>query len=99
MKIALAQLNYHIGNFEANTKKIIDTINQQKSNGVDLVVFAELCICGYPPRDFLEYPEFIELCKASADEIANATKDIACIIGLPIINPVVEGKDLYNAVR
>jgi NAD+ synthase (glutamine-hydrolysing) len=97
MKIALAQLNYHIGNFEANTKKIIETIQTQKADGVDLVVFSELCISGYPPRDFLEYPEFIELCKSSADEIAKATQGIACIIGLPIVNPVVEGKDLYNA--
>ena len=96
MKIALAQLNYHIGNFEENTKKIIQTIHNQKQNGVDLVVFAELCISGYPPRDFLEYPEFIEMCKASADEIARETKGIACIIGLPMVNPVVEGKDLYN---
>ena len=97
MKIALAQLNYHIGNFEANTQKIIQTINQQKTNGVDLVVFAELSISGYPPRDFLEYPEFIELCMASAVEIAKATEGIASIIGLPIINPLLEGKDLYNA--
>ncbi|MEO5910736.1 MAG: nitrilase-related carbon-nitrogen hydrolase, partial [Pelobium sp.] len=97
MKIALAQLNYHIGNFEANTQKIIQTIQAQKAAGVDIVVFAELCISGYPPRDFLEYPEFIELCKASADEIAKATEGIACIIGLPIVNPVIEGKDLYNA--
>lgn len=97
MKIALAQLNYHIGNFEANTQKIIQTINQQKANGVDLVVFAELSISGYPPRDFLEYPEFIELCKASAEDIAKATQGIACIVGLPIINPLVVGKDLYNA--
>nr|MBC7612672.1 NAD+ synthase [Pseudopedobacter sp.] len=96
MKIALAQLNYHIGNFEDNTKKIIQTIHNQKQNGVDLVVFSELCICGYPPRDFLEYPEFIEICKASADEIAKETKGIACIIGLPMVNPVVEGKDLFN---
>jgi NAD+ synthase (glutamine-hydrolysing) len=96
MKIALAQLNYHIGNFEENTKKIIQTIHNQKQNSVDLVVFAELCISGYPPRDFLEYPEFIEMCKASADEIARETKGIACIIGLPMVNPVVEGKDLYN---
>jgi len=96
MKIALAQLNYHIGNFEANTQKIIDTINTQKANGIDLVVFAELCICGYPPRDFLEYPEFIEHCEAAAQKIAQASVGIACIIGLPKLNPVVEGKDLYN---
>jgi NAD+ synthase (glutamine-hydrolysing) len=96
MKIALAQLNYHIGNFEANTQKIIDTIHSQKANGVDLVVFAELCICGYPPRDFLEYPEFIEHCEAAAQQIAQASVGIACIIGLPQLNPVIEGKDLYN---
>lgn len=97
MKIALAQLNYHIGNFDANTQKIIDTILQQKANGTDLVVFAELCISGYPPRDFLEYNDFIALCKDAADKIANFTQGIACIIGLPIANPIVDGKDLYNA--
>lgn len=97
MKIALAQLNYHIGNFEANTQKIIQTLNSQKTLGTDLVVFAELCVSGYPPRDFLENPEFIELCKTAAEDIAKASKGIACIIGLPIVNPVIEGKDLYNA--
>ncbi|MBD3749905.1 MAG: NAD+ synthase [Sphingobacteriales bacterium] len=97
MKIALAQLNYHIGNFEANTQKIIQTLNSEKAKETDLVVFAELCVSGYPPRDFLEYPEFIELCKTAAEEIAKASKGIACIIGLPIVNPVIEGKNLYNA--
>lgn len=52
MNIALAQLNYHIGNFEHNTKKIIDSIEQAKAKGADLVVFAELAVCGYPARDF-----------------------------------------------
>ncbi|WP_304066489.1 NAD+ synthase [Pedobacter glucosidilyticus] len=97
MKIALAQLNYHIGNFELNTQKIIQTIQAQKAAGADLVVFAELSICGYPPRDFLEYPEFISLCKQSALKIAKACEGIACIVGVPELNPVIEGKDLYNA--
>jgi NAD+ synthase (glutamine-hydrolysing) len=97
MKIALAQLNYHIGNFEFNTQKIIQTITEQKAAGADLVVFAELSICGYPPRDFLEYPEFIALCKEAALEIAEACEGIACIVGVPELNPVLEGKDLYNA--
>ena len=97
MKIALAQLNYHIGNFESNTQKIIQTIKDQKLEGTDLVVFAELCVSGYPPRDFLEYPDFIALCEKAAQEIAAATTGIACIIGLPIVNTVKEGKDLYNA--
>lgn len=97
MKIALAQLNYHIGNFEANTSKILDTLKNQEAAGTDLVVFSELCISGYPPRDFLDYSEFIDLCEKAAQEIANACQNIACIIGLPIKNPVIDGKDLYNA--
>ncbi|HEY1005669.1 MAG TPA: nitrilase-related carbon-nitrogen hydrolase, partial [Sphingobacteriaceae bacterium] len=52
MKIALAQLNYHIGNFELNTQKILDAIDRAAAQGADLVVFAELSICGYPPKDF-----------------------------------------------
>jgi NAD+ synthase (glutamine-hydrolysing) len=97
MKIALAQLNYHIGNFEYNSQKIIGTLQEQKANGIDLVVFAELCITGYPPRDFLEYPEFSKRCLIAVQEIAKFTHGIACIVGLPEINPVKEGKDLYNA--
>lgn len=97
MKIALAQLNYHIGNFEANTKKIIENIGLAKQKGADLIVFAELAICGYPPRDFLEFDEFISLCENAVKEIALYCVDIACIIGLPIKNDVLQGKDLFNA--
>lgn len=97
MNIALAQLNYHIGNFEYNTKKIIDNIHLAKAKGADLVVFAELAVCGYPARDFLEFDEFIELCETAAQEIALSCQGIACIIGLPVKNDVLAGKDLYNA--
>lgn len=97
MKIALAQLNYHIGNFESNTAKIIDHINKARQNGADLIVFAELCVCGYPSRDFLEFNEFIGLCEESAKKIAAICTDIACIIGLPIPNHKPEGKDLSNS--
>jgi len=97
MKIALAQLNYHIGNFESNTAKIIDHIHMARDNGADLVVFAELCVCGYPSRDFLEFDEFIDLCETSAQKIAAACHDIACIIGLPTPNNNNEGKELYNS--
>ncbi|WP_113663005.1 NAD+ synthase [Pedobacter nanyangensis] len=97
MKIALAQLNYHIGNFEKNTEKIIANIAAAKARGADVVVFAELAISGYPPRDFLEYEDFISLCEKAAQEIALHCKDIACIVGIPIKNPVIEGKDLFNA--
>lgn len=97
MKIALAQLNYHIGNFEDNTQKIISHINLAKAKGADMVVFAELAICGYPPRDFLEFEDFISLCENAAQTIAKHCIDIACIVGLPIKNTVLEGKDLFNA--
>lgn len=97
MKIALAQLNYHIGNFESNTAKIIKHIEQARDNGADLVVFSELCVCGYPARDFLEFNEFISQCEAAAKTIAEACKGIACIIGLPTHNDKIEGKDLFNS--
>jgi NAD+ synthase (glutamine-hydrolysing) len=97
MKIALAQLNYHIGNFESNTAKIIDHIKIARKNGADLVVFAELCVCGYPSRDFLEFDEFIDLCESSAQKIAAECTDIACIIGLPTPNDKNEGKELFNS--
>lgn len=97
MKIALAQLNYHIGNFEYNTNKIIEHIELAKAKGADLVVFAELAICGYPPRDFLEFDEFIDLCEKAAEEIAKHCVGIACIVGLPVKNEILAGKDLYNA--
>lgn len=97
MKIALAQLNYHIGNFEANTAKIIDAINQAKAKGTDLIVFSELCICGYPSRDFLEFKEFIGLCEEAAQKVAAACTEIACIIGIPTFNNKPEGKELNNS--
>ncbi|QNK62464.1 NAD+ synthase [Pedobacter sp. PAMC26386] len=97
MKIALAQLNYHVGNFENNTKKIIEHIKLAKADGADLVVFAELAVCGYPPRDFLEFEEFISLCEDAGKEIAEHCTGIACIVGLPVRNEQIAGKDLYNA--
>jgi NAD+ synthase (glutamine-hydrolysing) len=97
MKIALAQLNYIIGDFEHNTQKIIETIQIAREKGADLVVFAELSVCGYSPRDFLEFVEFIDLCEQSAKKIAATCIDIACILGLPTLNPKTEGKDLFNS--
>lgn len=97
MKIALAQLNYHVGNFESNTAKIIEHIKKARTEGADLVVFAELCVCGYPSRDFLEFNEFIGLCESSAQKIAAECQGIACIIGLPTPNDRPEGKDLNNS--
>lgn len=97
MKIALAQQNYHIGNFESNTQKIISGIEKAKQSGADLVVFSELCVCGYPPRDFLEFEDFINKCYESVDRIREYADGIGVLIGAPDKNPVREGKDLFNA--
>jgi NAD+ synthase (glutamine-hydrolysing) len=97
LKITLAQLNYHTGNFELNTQKILDAINKAKLDNADLVVFSELSVCGYPPRDFLEFNDFINLCTESVQLIAKQCVGIAAIVGAPTVNPKVEGKDLYNS--
>lgn len=97
MKIALAQQNYHIGNFEENLRKIISGIDQAKKDGADLVVFSELCICGYPPRDFLEFSDFINKCYEAIGTLCKHAGDIGVLIGAPARNPAVEGKDLFNA--
>jgi NAD+ synthase (glutamine-hydrolysing) len=72
MKIALAQLNYIIGDFNYNTSKIIHTLQSAKAQGADLVVFAELSVCGYSPSDFLDFSEFINQCDESARKITEA---------------------------
>jgi NAD+ synthase (glutamine-hydrolysing) len=97
MKIALAQLNYHIGNFVSNTEKIKTHILRAKAEGAELVVFSELSVCGYPPRDFLEFSDFIRRCEEAVNEIAQLCDGIAAIVGAPARNPRVEGKDLFNA--
>jgi len=98
MKIALAQQNYHIGNFEDNTRKIIDGINKAKEHGADLVVFSELCVCGYAPGDFLEFPDFINKCYEAVDRIKEHADTIGVLIGSPARNKERDGKDLFNAV-
>lgn len=97
MKIALAQLNYHIGNFESNTAKIIESIRQAEKQGADLVVFAELAISGYPPRDFLEFNDFVNRCNESVEEIAKSCTKTTAIIGLPTYNTGDKGKPLFNS--
>jgi len=97
MKIFLAQQNYHIGNIEANSKKIIDAIVSAKAQGGDLVVFSELSICGYPPRDFLYFHDFIEKCYQAIDQVKQYADGIAVLVGAPHRNDVAEGKDLFNA--
>ena len=97
MKIALAQQNYHIGNFESNLEKITDAITKAKEQGADLVMFTEMSVCGYPPRDFVEFNDFLNQCYDSIDRIKQHADTIAVIVGAPQRNPRAEGKDLFNA--
>jgi len=97
MKIVLAQQNYHIGNFEKNVNKIIDAIKIAKADNADLIVFSEMCICGYPARDFMDFDDFVERSYESIDKIKQHTDTIGVIVGAPDRNRVPEGKDLFNA--
>ncbi|MDX1942788.1 MAG: NAD+ synthase [Saprospiraceae bacterium] len=97
MRIAIAQLNLHIGDFEGNLAKMLSAVENAKSQNADLVCFTELSVCGYPPRDFLEFNDFIKKCEASIDKLAQAAQGIAIIVGAPTRNPIKDGKDLYNS--
>lgn len=97
MKICIAQQNYHIGNFEANTKQIIDAIETSKQQGADLILFSEMSVCGYPARDFVEFNDFINQCYASVDAIRKVADTIGVLIGAPAHNTNKKGKPLYNA--
>lgn len=97
MKIAIAQINYKAGDIENNTHKIISAIAKAKQAKADMVVFSELCVCGYPPYDLLGFEAFLNACNKSVDEITRHTEDIAVIIGAPEQNKDVKAKPLYNA--
>ena len=93
----MAQLNFHIGNFDGNVQKMLDAVKEAKAQGADIVCFSELATCGYPPRDFLEFDDFIGLAEKAIKKLAKAAKGIAIAVGSPSRNPVPEGKDLYNS--
>ena len=97
MKITIAQLNYHIGNFDRNKDLICNAIKKAKSEGSDLIVFSELCIPGYPPLDLLDRLDFIEKCRSTVNEIAKECTGIAAIVGSPTLNTKPEGKKLFNS--
>ncbi len=97
MKICIAQQNYHIGNFEQNTQKMLCAIEEGKKQGADIILFSEMSVCGYPARDFVEFNDFINKCYQSIDIIKAAADTIGVLIGSPARNPNNKGKDLYNA--
>jgi len=96
MKIALAQINCLVGDFDGNCQTILSYLERARRDGADLVVFPELSVCGYPALDFLAYDDFVEKCQATVEKIAQACVGISAIIGAPVRNPAARGKKLLN---
>ncbi len=97
MKIALSQFNAHVGHFGYNVSRMISSLESARKQGADLVVFSEMSVCGYPPKDLLETDEFIQKCLEGLVEVATHCQDIAAIVGSPSLNKEGRGKRLYNS--
>jgi NAD+ synthase (glutamine-hydrolysing) len=98
MNIALAQINPTVGDLEGNRTKILRDARRAREREVDLVVFPELSVTGYPPEDLLENPFFQKATRRTVDHIAqNVPPDLGVIIGAPVPNPDAYGKPLHNA--
>jgi NAD+ synthase (glutamine-hydrolysing) len=99
MKIALAQLNYTVGDITGNKNKIIGSIEKARREKADLIVFSELAICGYPPHDLLMRKKITDDISRAMCEISDHCTDIAAIVGAPSENFLLDGKRLYNSAR
>lgn len=97
MKIAIAQINTQIGHFSANVEKILHEIENAKKKKADLIVFPELTLTGYPPKDLLDKPSFIEKNIQALQQVAKKVRGIACIVGFVEPNQEEMGKALFNA--
>ncbi|MBI1307652.1 MAG: NAD+ synthase [Bacteroidetes bacterium] len=97
MKIALSQLNYTIGDLEGNIGLMCKQIDRAEAEGAELIVFSELSICGYIPKDKLNYNSFIERCEMAIEQLARYKPNIGVIIGAPLLSGLENGKHLRNA--
>lgn len=97
MKIALGQINPTVGDFSGNSAKIIQFARQAQSAGAGLVLFPELAVCGYPPRDLVERPWFVERNRTTVERIAAETSGIAVICGMVTPAEVESGKSVMNS--
>jgi len=96
MKIAVAQINTTIGDFEGNKRKVLNRLAWAEKAGADIVVFPELTICGYPPRDLLEKPIFIQRNLECVEAIASKTSKTAVALGYISINEAQIGRGFFN---
>ena len=97
MKIALGQINPTVGDFSGNAAKIIQFAQQARSTGAGLILFPELAVCGYPPRDLVERPWFVERNRSTVDQIAAATNGIAVVCGMVTPAEAESGKSVMNS--
>jgi NAD+ synthase (glutamine-hydrolysing) len=97
VKIALGQINPIVGDFAGNSAKIIDYARRAKSQGAGLILFPELSICGYPPRDLVERASFVSHNREAAEHIASQTQGIAVICGLVTPAHAEAGKSVMNS--
>lgn len=97
MKIALGQINPTVGDFAGNSAKIIDFAQSAKSQGAGMVLFPELSVCGYPPRDLVERASFVEHNQQTAEHIAKQTEGIAVVCGLVTPAHAEAGKSVMNS--
>jgi len=97
VKIALGQINPTVGDFSGNAAKIIQFSMQARSAGAGLILFPELSVCGYPPRDLVERPSFVARNRETAERIAVETRGIAVICGLVTPAEADTGKSVMNS--
>jgi NAD+ synthase (glutamine-hydrolysing) len=97
VKIALGQINPTVGDFSGNAAKIIDFSQRARQAGAGLILFPELSICGYPPRDLVERPSFQARNQQAAERIAKETAGIAVICGLVTPAAAESGKSVMNS--
>ncbi|MBL4700509.1 MAG: hypothetical protein JKX85_04550, partial [Phycisphaeraceae bacterium] len=97
MRIALAQINPIVGDITGNMQQIQLAIEAARLRHADLVVFPELAIIGYPPRDLLMKPSAIDMCQQALEQIASSCTDIAAIVGYPCPSQTDRGLALFNA--
>jgi NAD+ synthase (glutamine-hydrolysing) len=98
MKISINQINPVIGDFEYNISQIMDAISESENSGCSLVIFPELSLMGYPPKDLLEKPAFISQNLKYLEKLSKEVGDINVLCGFVDRNPSVRGKDLFNSV-
>ena len=97
MKIALGQINPTVGDFNGNAAKIIDFARRAQSEGAGLILFPELSVCGYPPRDLVERTSFVTHNHETVERIASETRGIAVICGLVTPAQAQTGKSVMNS--